>query len=69
MKPFKDLFAPDVAREEEDSKLEEPSAEPIADRKPKDVLVRSKSRGNKSGERSIKKPSQINVTNVNKRSL
>jgi len=56
--PFKDLFAPDTASEEE---LEEPSAEPILERKQKDVLVRSKSRGTKSGERPQKKLTQINV--------
>lgn len=52
MNPFKDLFAPD--EEEEDVKLEEPPAE-LLERKPKDVVVRSKSRGNKSGERPMKK--------------
>ena len=53
------MFAPDTLSDEE--KLEEPAAEPIIERKQKDVLVRSKSRGTKSGERPVKKPSQINV--------
>jgi hypothetical protein len=46
--PFKDIFAP--AEEEEEEEPKEAPAEQI-ERKPKDVLVRSKSRGNKSGER------------------
>jgi hypothetical protein len=66
MNPFKDLFAPEV--EEEEAKLEEPPAEPL-ERKPKDVLVRSKSRVNKSGERPLKKPTQASVLNLRKARL
>jgi len=63
MNPFKDLFAPD--EDDEEANLEEPPAEPL-ERKPKDVVVRSKSRGNKSGDRSQKKPTQASVLNVRK---
>lgn len=66
MNPFKDLFAPD--EEEEDEQLVEPAAEPL-ERRPKDVVVRCKSRGNKSGERPQKKPTQINVQNLRKARL
>jgi hypothetical protein len=66
MNPFKDMFAPDEVVE--DAKLEEPPAEPL-ERKPKDVVVRSKSRSNKSGERPQKKPTQASVLNLRKARL
>ena len=48
--------------------MEEPPAEPL-ERKPKDVVVRSKSRGNKSGERPQKKPTQLNVSSTKRARL
>jgi hypothetical protein len=58
LNPFKDLFAPDLEAEEEQKIEEEPQAEAI-DRKPKDVVIRSKSRGTKSADRSSKKSAQV----------
>jgi hypothetical protein len=48
--------------------LDEPPAETL-ERKPRDVVVRSKSRGNKSGERPLKKPTQANVLSFKKARL
>jgi hypothetical protein len=58
LNPFKDLFAPDEKEEEEPKVEEEPQAETV-ERKPKDVMIRSKSRGTKSADRSCKKSSQV----------